>query len=181
MEQGRIVIVTGTPGTGKTTVASILARESSLCKSVLLHTDDFYGALRKGAVPPQMPEANEQNRVVIEAFLEAAKCFARGGYDVIVDGVIGPWFLAPFQEAARQGYEIHYIILRASREETLRRAVGRDKLDRKANRALVEAMWPQFQELGEYEENVIDTTGYTVQETVERVLERIEERRMCIP
>ena len=43
-----------------------------------------------------MPESNEQNLIVIEAFLEAAKRYARGGYDVIVDGIVGPWFLEPW-------------------------------------------------------------------------------------
>ena len=66
-----------------------------------------------------MPESNEQNLVVIEAFLEAAKRYARGGYDVIVDGIVGPWFLEPWKALVREHYEVHYIILRASKEETL--------------------------------------------------------------
>lgn len=37
--------------------------------------------------PFQPPQA--QNFIVIEAFLEAAKRFARGGFDVIIDGIIG--------------------------------------------------------------------------------------------
>lgn len=41
--------------------------------------------MSKGAIPPHLPESNEQNLVVIEAFLEAAKRYVRGGYDVIVD------------------------------------------------------------------------------------------------
>ena len=85
-----------------------------------------------------MPESNEQNLIVIEAFLEAAKRYARGGYDVIVDGIIGPWFLKPWQSLVREHYEVHYIILRASKEETLKRAVERSKLDRKTNIELVE-------------------------------------------
>ena len=51
----------------------------SRAKSVHMHTDDFYHYLSKGAVAPHLPESNEQNRVVIEAFLAAAKRFARGG------------------------------------------------------------------------------------------------------
>lgn len=90
MKQGRIVIITGSPGTGKTTTASIVAQKSDLGKSVHMHTDDFYHYLKKGAIPPHLPESNEQNMVVIEAFLEAAKRFVCGGYDVIVDGIIGP-------------------------------------------------------------------------------------------
>ena len=41
MDWGRIVIMTGPPGTGKTTESSIVARESDLEKSVNIHTDDF--------------------------------------------------------------------------------------------------------------------------------------------
>ncbi|EAH7024415.1 hypothetical protein CCX08_09930 [Campylobacter jejuni] len=163
-------------GTGKTTIASIVAKESNMDKSVHMHTDDFFHYLSKGAIPPHLPESNEQNLVVIEAFLEAAKRYARGGYDVIVDGIVGPWFLKPWQSLVREDYEVHYIVLRASKEETMKRAVERSKLDRKTNVELVETMWEQFCNLGIYESNVIDTTTYSIQETVSAVQEKIASR-----
>lgn len=85
-----------------------------------MHTDDFFHYLSKGAIPPHLPESNKQNLVVIEAFLEAAKRYARGGYDVIVDGIVGPWFLEPWKALAQEDYEVHYIVLRASMEIRLR-------------------------------------------------------------
>ena len=178
MNQGRIIVITGAPGTGKTTTASAVAKESDLEKSVHMHTDDFYHYLSKGAIPPHLPESNEQNLIVIEAFLEAAKRYARGGYDVIVDGIIGPWFLKPWQSLVREHYEVHYIILRASKEETLKRAVERSKLDRKTNIELVETMWEQFCNLGIYESNVVDTTNYSIQETVSAVQEKALSQQM---
>ena len=36
MKQGRIVIITGSPGTGKTTISAIVASESSMEKSALI-------------------------------------------------------------------------------------------------------------------------------------------------
>ena len=156
MNQGRIIVITGAPGTGKTTTASVVAKESDLEKSVHMHTDDFYHYLSKGAIPPHLPESNEQNLIVIEAFLEAAKRYARGGYDVIVDGIVGPWFLEPWLNIVQEHYEVHYIVLRASKEETMKRAIERSKLDRETNIELVETMWNQFSNLGIYELNVID-------------------------
>ena len=50
MNQGRIIVITGAPGTGKTTTASVVAKESDLEKSVHMHTDDFYHYLSKGAI-----------------------------------------------------------------------------------------------------------------------------------
>ena len=173
MDQGRIIVITGAPGTGKTTTASAVAKESDLEKSVHMHTDDFYHYLSKGAIPPYLPESNEQNLIVIEAFLEAAKRYARGGYDVIVDGIVGPWFLEPWRALVREDYEVHYIVLRASKEETMKRAVERSKLDRKTNVELVETMWEQFCNLGIYESNVIETTTYSIQEAVFAVKEKI--------
>lgn len=176
MEQGRIVVITGAPGTGKTTTASIVAEKSSLTKSAHLHTDDFYHYLCKGAIPPHLPKSEEQNLIVIEAFLEAAKRFARGGYDVIVDGIIGPWFLEPWLKIARQGYEVHYIILRADKEVTRNRAVERAKLDRETNLELVETMWTQFNNLENNEVHVIDTTHLSIDETVSIVKEKIDRK-----
>ena len=42
MKKGRIIVITGSPGTGKTTTASIVAKESDMDKSVHMHTDDFF-------------------------------------------------------------------------------------------------------------------------------------------
>lgn len=51
MEQGRILVITGAPGTGKTTISSIIAKESDMEKSVHMHTDDFYHYLSKMPLP----------------------------------------------------------------------------------------------------------------------------------
>ena len=125
MHQGRIIVVTGSPGTGKTTTASIVAKESSMDKSVHMHTDDFFHYLSKGAISPHLPESNEQNLVVIEAFLEAAKRYARGGYDVIVDGIVGPCFWNHGEPLLKKIMRYIISFLRASKEETMKRAVER--------------------------------------------------------
>lgn len=176
MQKGRIIVITGSPGTGKTTVSAIVAKESDMEKSVHMHTDDFYHYLSKGAIPPHLPESNEQNLIVIEAFLEAAKRYVHGGYDVIVDGIVGTWFLEPWLKIVQEGYEVHYIILRASKDETMKRAIERSKLDTQTNIELVEAMWEQFKDLGVYEPNVIDTTDRTVTDTVSAIKEMIANR-----
>jgi hypothetical protein len=63
-----------------------------------------------GALAPVLPEAHAQNAVVMEALAAAAHAYARGGYFVVVDGIIGPWFLAPF---GRKGAAVHYVVLPA--------------------------------------------------------------------
>lgn len=132
--------------------------------------------LSKGAILPYLPESNEQNLIVIETFLEAAKRLVQGGYDVIVDDIIDPWFLKPWIAIAKEEYEVHYIILRAGKEETMERAVGRSKLDRKTNKELVESMWDQFNNVGAYEQNVVGTTYLSTRDTVSAVKKKIADK-----
>lgn len=71
---------------------------------------------------------------------------------MIVDGIIGPWFLEPWLNIVREGYEVHYIVLRANKEET---------------------MWEQFNNLGAYEKNILDTTQLSVEDTVSAIKEKV--------
>jgi adenylate kinase family enzyme len=59
---GRLVVVTGPPGAGKSTVAGILTNRAR--RSVLVDGDAFFGFLTSGAIQPWLREANDQNEVV---------------------------------------------------------------------------------------------------------------------
>jgi hypothetical protein len=64
---GDVTILTGPPAAGKTTVAEIVATETSTPTAHLV-TDMFYRAIRNGYVPPYLPEAQRQNEVVTYAW-----------------------------------------------------------------------------------------------------------------
>ena len=97
-EHGAIIILSGPPGSGKTTVGRILA-ETAEKPTAHLVTDSFYVAIKKGFVPPFLPAAARQNEVVIGVVVESMLGYAQGEYDVVVDGIIGPWSLTPFLNA----------------------------------------------------------------------------------
>ena len=94
---GDVIVVTGPPGAGKSTVAEQLA--DLLHPSALVTGDDFFGFLRNGAISPWRAEAHEQNIAVTEAAAAASGRMA-GHCDVVYDGVVGPWFIEIFSAAA---------------------------------------------------------------------------------
>jgi len=172
VEPGRVVVLSGPPGAGKSTVARLLA--DALDPSVHLHTDDFYRCIRQGWLAPYRPEAHRQNEVVVDVVAQAAFGYAAGGYQVVSDGVVGPWFLEPFRAAAaRTGLELHYLVLRPDEATTVRRAVERGP-EALTNPGPVRVMHGQFADLGPFEPHVLDSTGQEPAETVSAVLRALE-------
>lgn len=163
---GSILILAGPPGAGKSTVARRIATSYRL--GVHLHTDDFWDYISAGAIPPYLPESDAQNQTVMSVIAGAALTYARGGFDVVVDGIVGPWMLDHFQEIPAE-VALNYVILRPDRGETLARAVARTEEGALTEETPVVAMWDQFRDVGELESHVLDSTGESVDTTVNRV------------
>ncbi len=103
-----LVVVTGPPGAGKSTVAGLLADRFG--HSVLVPGDAFFAFVARGAVEPWLPAAHGQNEVVTRAAAAAAGRYAAGGYGTVYDGVVGPWFLGDFAAGASLDC-LHYAVL----------------------------------------------------------------------
>jgi hypothetical protein len=125
--------------------------------------DQFFDAIRSGFIAPWLTESRDQNRTVNEAVASAAVAYARGGYAVFVDGVVGPWFLDIFREAARTvQVPLDYVVLRLPRETAMARA--RDR----AEAPLADYpphLFDAFADVGEFEPCVLEI-GEADRETV---------------
>ncbi|RFU86258.1 ATP-binding protein [Streptomyces triticagri] len=163
-----VIVLTGPPGAGKSTVARMVVEDRS--PSVHLHSDDFWAFIRNGVVAPYLPQAARQNEVVMNALVEAAFAYAAGGYRVVLDGVVGPWFLAPFRTRAdATGIPLHYVVLRPDEAVTLHRGTNRGP-DALTDEEPLRLMHGQFADLGPYEPHAVDSTHHSVQDTVRAVL-----------
>jgi cytidylate kinase len=161
----RIIVLTGTLGSGKTTVAKLLA--GMLANGVHVESDVFYRFFSH-PIAPHLVAAGKQNEAAIAAACQTARSLCVRGYPVVLEGILGPWFLPLI--SSELGPEItdrRYIVLRTSIEEALRRVRLRGDGTRDE---VVAAMHPQFSSLGDFEQNVVDTTRLRPRDVVDELL-----------
>ena len=164
-----VVIISGSTGTGKTSVAESLAQRYD--RTVHLETDLWFRAIRMGYIHPMRPESDRQNRMISRAVARSAGAFARDQFAVFIDGVIGPHLLPIYiDELKPAAVPVHFVLLLPSVEETIRRVQPRQD-----TRRMIEsehrALYDEFQRHGEFAGCVIDNTSLTVDRTADLVME----------
>ncbi|MFJ2866485.1 ATP-binding protein [Kitasatospora sp. NPDC087314] len=107
---GGVLVLVDPSGADQSPVAALLAEE--LHPSVHLRTHDFLRVIRRGQLPPHLPEAERQNTTALAAAAQAAFAYATRGYQVIVECPAAPSTLDTFRRESRTtGTALHYVVL----------------------------------------------------------------------
>lgn len=161
-------MVTGPPGAGKSTVAALVVQAFE--RAALVPGDAFFSFWTRGAVLPWLPEAHDQNRVVLRAAGAAAGTYVAGGCSVVYDGVLGPWLLPEFASATGVA-RLHYAVVLPALEDCLWRVRTRSGHGF-CDLAAAEHMHAEFAAASVAERHVLRTTREGPAEVAEMVLHR---------
>ena len=146
---GRLVLVTGAPGAGKTTVARAVA--ARLPRAVHVDGAAIHDMVVTGEVTmtlPAPPEAVEQLFLRWLGSIAVAETYQQAGFDAVISDTVLGDFLDDFIDFVSPA-PLHLVVLNPS-PETATRRVG---------------LW-------------LDTSTQSVTETVEAVLTRLAEARV---
>lgn len=174
-----ILILTGAPGSGKTSVARLLAAKAE--RAVHIESDQFFHFIQSGYVEPWKPESHEQNATVLSIVAGVADGYAKAGYCTIIDGIVSPkWFLQPVRDSLRAaGHTLAYAVLRAPLPVCLSRA--RDRAPHRLSDAtVIERLSREFVDLGHLETHVIDTGAQTAEAVADMLSELLPTGRLAV-
>lgn len=163
---GHVVILSGSPGSGKTTTAEQLARIRGAVPKVHLHTDDFWGYIKHGLIAPWLPESDAQNRMIMEIAAGVAGRYAQSRYFVALDGVVRPAMLDAYRAL---NLPLHYIVLRTSVEEAVARCSARGG-DSLTDPVVVAKLHAEFADLGRHERHVLAVDDLNRDQTLDAVI-----------
>lgn len=171
---GTVWIVTGGPGAGKSTISRALLQRFPF--GLHLPIDDLRELVVSGIAHPSLehrPEAARQFALARRAAAHHARLYAGAGFEVVIDDVLWPQDSGMFLEALA-GLSVRLVLLAPGLEAALARNAARTNksYDTATLIPLMEVIHPSIQP-EEYRVQgwtVLDTSGQTVEETVDALL-----------
>lgn len=172
---GHILLLSGHPGSGKSTIAEALAHLPGAPK-VHFHSDDLWGYIKHGRIDPWLPQSDQQNRMIMQIAADVARRYAEAGYFVILDGVVRPDWLPAFTALSRP---LHYIVLRTTATEAIERCQARGG-DSLSDPIVVADLHTQFADLGTFEHHVLSVSGKEKDQALQSVIDALQSARFRI-
>jgi ketosteroid isomerase-like protein/predicted kinase len=169
--RGAVLLLTGPPGVGKTSVSRELAR--SYDRAVHLEADSFFHFIQAGYVPPWRPESHDQNTFVMGLVADAASGYADQGYRTVVEGIFAPrWFLKPVLATLQAaGHSTSCVILDAPLAVCQARLVGRGDPGL-PDPAVIAQLWEGFRDPAGLDCLVVDTGELDPAQVAGKIAER---------
>ncbi len=163
-----VLILTGPPGAGKSTVARALAERYDRVAHIDVDTLRHF-VTPTGYVTPDRPGFDWQRALATRNASNLAANFLTERFAVIIDDVVvTPEELAPYVEGLRPtGAPVHFVRLLPSLEVCLARNAARR--EGRMPPARIEKVWRDFEAAGPFAGATIDLTDLTPQETADRL------------
>lgn len=125
MNPAPIFFITGTPGSGKSSLSRVLLQRFEF--GLHLPIDDLREFVVSGIAHPipGTPETTRQFRLARASAMKTARLYATEGFAVVIDDVIFPHDAAQLETEFLMGFEVHKILLCPRLEVALARNATR--------------------------------------------------------
>ena len=176
MNSAPIFLISGTPGSGKSSVSRALLAHFEF--GLHLPIDDLREFVVSGIAHPIHPtaETTRQFRLARACAVQTAKIYATAGFAVVIDDVIFPHDAAKLEQEFLSGFNVHKMMLRPKLEVALFRNASRE--NKTFDTAILEPVITdlyanlkaeEFQNAGW---TVLDSSDLSLQTTVRFIFEK---------